>query len=138
MPESLTTATEHLGAAGEPVPDAYYVRRDAHRFHSTLHSQGAWNDHEQHMAPASGLLIHEVLRNHPRPDMVISQATFEILGVIPGGAFEVHTEVVRPGRTIELIEATLSGNGRPAVRALIWRLLTGDTSEVAGGPGGRL
>jgi hypothetical protein len=139
MPESLTTsATEHIGAAGEPVPDAHYVRLDGHRFHSTLHSQGAWNAHEQHMAPASGLLIHEVLRNHPRPEMVIAQVTFEILGVIPGGEFEVHTEVVRPGRTIELLEATLSGNGRPAVRALIWRLLAGDTAAVAGSEGGRL
>ncbi|MCG2622852.1 thioesterase family protein [Arthrobacter sp. I2-34] len=139
MADSLTTsAREHLGAGGGPVPDAYYVRLDGPRFHSTLHSQGAWNDHEQHMAPASGLLVHEVLRSHPRPEMVISQVTFEILGVIPGGEIEVRTEVVRPGRTIELIEATLAGNGRPAIRAFIWRLLAGDTSDVAGGPGGRL
>lgn len=139
MPESLTTAaTEHIGAAGEPVPDAYYVRLEGNRFHSTVHSQGAWNAHEQHMAPASGLLLHEVLRNHPRPGMVVSQLTFEILGLIAGGEFEVRTEVVRPGRTIELIEATLTGNGRTAIRALIWRLLAGDTSAVAGSEGGRL
>ncbi|NKX50913.1 thioesterase family protein, partial [Arthrobacter deserti] len=138
MPESLPAATEHIGAAGEPVPAAYYVRLAGNRFHSTLHSQGAWNAHEQHMAPASGLLIHEVLRRHPRPEMVISQATFEILGLIHGGEFEVRTEGVRPGRTIELIEATLSGNGRPAVRALIWRLLTADTADVAGTDGGLL
>src|SRR3954451_14078662 len=135
---TATAAVEHLGVDGSAVPDAYYVRLDGPRFHSTLHSQGAGNDHEQQMAPASGLLIHEVLRNHPRPEMVISQATFEILGIIPGGEFEVRTEVVRPGRTIELIEATLSGNGRPAIRAFIWRLLGGDTGDVAGRPGGRL
>lgn len=26
----------------------------------TLHAQGAWNSHEQHMAPASGILAHEL------------------------------------------------------------------------------
>ncbi len=135
---TATTTTEHIGAAGETIPDAYYIRLDDTRFHSTLHSQGAWNAHEQHMASASGLLIHAVQQNHPRPEVALSQVTFEILGVIPGGEIEVVTEVVRPGRTIELIEATLSGNGRPAIRALVWRLLTGDTSEVAGGEGGRL
>ncbi|MGF9663888.1 thioesterase family protein [Arthrobacter crystallopoietes] len=134
----MTSATEHIGAQSEPVPDSYYVRLDATRFHSTLHSQGAWNDHEQHMAPASGLLVHAVQRNHPRPDMALSQVTFEILGIIPGGEVEVTTEVIRPGRTIELIEATMSGNGRPAIRAFVWRLLTGDTAEVAGGDGGAL
>ncbi|NKX56415.1 thioesterase family protein [Arthrobacter mobilis] len=140
MPDPLTlSVSEHLGAAGEPVPCAYYVRLDGGRFRSTLHSQGAWNDHEQHMAPASGLLVHEILRNHPRPEMAISQLTFEILGVIPGGEFEVRTEVVRPGRTIELVEATLVANGgRPAIRALVWRLLTGDTAAVAGTTSGRL
>ncbi|EMY32938.1 hypothetical protein D477_017596 [Arthrobacter crystallopoietes BAB-32] len=139
MPDSIMTSiTDHLGIDGAPVPDSYYVRLDGTRFHSTLHSQGAWNDHEQHMAPASGLLIHAVQHNHPRPEMALSQVTFEILGIIPGGEIEVTTEVVRPGRTIELIEATLSGNGRPAIRAFAWRLLTGDTSEVAGGDGGAL
>jgi hypothetical protein len=37
------------------VPTAYYRRLDAERFQPTVHAQGAWNDHEQHMAPVSGL-----------------------------------------------------------------------------------
>ena len=129
---TATAAVEHLGADGGAVPDAYYVRLDGGRFHSTLHSQGAWNDHEQHMAPASGLMVHELLRNHPRAEMAMSRISFEILGIIHGGEFEIQTRVLRPGRTIELLEATFTAQGRTAIRAQAWRLLAGDTAEVAG------
>ena len=129
---TATAAVEHLGADGRAVPDAYYVRLDGGRFHSTLHSQGAWNDHEQHMAPASGLMVHELLRNHPRAEMVMSRINFEILGIIHGGEFEIETRVLRPGRTIELLEATFTAQGRTAIRAQAWRLLPGDTADVAG------
>ena len=47
--------------------------------------------------------------------------------------FEIHIDVIRPGRTIELIEATVSSGGRTAVRARVWRLATYPTSPVAGG-----
>lgn len=128
---TATAATEHLGVVGGAVPDAYYVRLDGGRFHSTLHSQGAWNDHEQHMAPASGLMVNELLRNHPRPEMVMGRINFEILGIIHGGEFEIQTNVLRPGRTIELLEATLTTQGRTAIRAQAWRLLSGDTAAVS-------
>ena len=42
-------------------------------------------------------------------------------------------EVLRPGRAVELVEGVLSQNGRPALRARVWRLSTGDTSSVRGG-----
>ncbi len=45
---------------------------------------------------------------------------------------------VRPGRTIELVEAVAVIAGRPAVRARAWLLATGDTTAVAGGTADRL
>lgn len=132
----------HLGADGTAIPDAYYVRTGpttepaegeyVSAFASTLHAQGAWQDHEQHMSPAGGLLVHEIERNHPRADVVISRLSFDILGVIHGGDFTVTTRVSRPGRTIELVEATMAHGDRVAIRALVWRLVTTDTSEVQG------
>ncbi|MGO4493749.1 thioesterase family protein, partial [Arthrobacter sp. 2YAF22_2] len=35
--------------------DFYYEALGEGRFRSTIHAQGAWNVHEQHMAPASGI-----------------------------------------------------------------------------------
>ncbi|MDO4918153.1 thioesterase family protein [Kocuria sp.] len=123
----------HLGANGEDIPQAHYVRTGEHSFRTTLYTQGAWSPLEQHMAASSGLLVHEIERNHPREDVLPARFSFDILGFIAGGEIEVHTRVLRPGRTIELLEATMSSGGRDCIRLSLWRLKTSDTREVAGG-----
>jgi hypothetical protein len=114
---------------------AYYelVSRhaDTATFRSTLHAQGAWNAGEQHMGPASGLLVDEVLRCRPREGMRLARVSFDIIGFIPGGEFTVTTRLLRPGRTIELVESVLEAQGRTSIRARAWRLATPDTSQVA-------
>jgi len=114
-------------------PAAYYQRLDAERFQPTEHAQGAWNDHEQHMAPVSGLLAHALERHAPRPDLVMARVTYEILGLIALEPTTVRVRTVRPGRTIELVEAVASAGGREVVRASAWRLAIQETSAVAGG-----
>lgn len=111
--------------------DFYYESLGEGRFRSTIHAQGAWNEHEQHMAPASGLMAECLLRHQPRNGMRMARVSYEILGLIPGGEFTVATSTIRPGRTIELIQAELNAGGRTAIRASAWRLATSDTSEVA-------
>ena len=101
------------------------------RFRSTIHAQGAWNEHEQHMAPAAGIMADCLERHEPRPDTRMARLSFEILGLIPGGEFEVTTTTLRPGRTIELVQAELAAGGRVAIRATAWRMATSDTSAVA-------
>lgn len=114
---------------------AYFRRRDATRFDATSAVQGAWNTSEQHIAPALGLLAHVLERDHAerheRP-MGITRISFDILGVLPIDTVEVTTRVVRPGRTIELAEATLSHGGRPAVVARAWFTQDADTAAIAG------
>ena len=62
--------------------------------------------------------------------MQLARLSFEILGVIPGGEFEVITSILRPGRSIELLQAELVARGRTAVRATAWRLQSFDTGAV--------
>lgn len=111
--------------------DYYYKSLGAGHYRSTIHAQGAWNDHEQHMAPASGIMAHALENFQPRPELRMARLSYEILGLIPGGEFEVTTTMLRPGKTIELVQAELTANGRTAIRASAWRMLTSDTSEVA-------
>lgn len=127
-----TAATGHLGADGEAHPDAYYVRLGGSRFRSTVHAQGAWNTSEQHMGAAAGLLAHAVAFDHPRTDVLPVRFSYDILGLIPGGEVEVTTRMVRPGRTIELVEASMSHAGRSCIRLSVWRLVRGETSGAAG------
>jgi hypothetical protein len=111
--------------------EPYYRALGDHRYASTVHAQGAWNPHEQHMAPVSGILAHCLEQFQPRPDLRMARLSFDILGLIPDGEFTVVTSMLRPGRTIELIQAELVSGGRTAVRASAWRLQRSDTSAVA-------
>lgn len=124
------SAPGHLGADGEQHPDAYFVRLGATAFRSTLHAQGAWNDAEQHMGAAAGLLAHAAEIDHPRTDLLPVRFCYDILGFLPGGELEVVTRVVRPGRTIELVEATMSHGGRSCLRLNVWRIARGETAEA--------
>lgn len=117
------------------LPGAYYTADTAARpghFVSTGHAQGAWSPDHQHMGPVSGLLVDAIERCAPRDDLVLARVSFDILGVILEGDVEVSAEVVRPGRTVELVEASFVAGGRPVVRAHAWRLLAGETSAIAG------
>lgn len=112
--------------------EPYYLPLGDGRYESTNHAQGAWNPHEQHMAPVSGLLAHELEQFQPRPDLRMARISFDILGLIPAGQFEIATTMLRPGRSIELVQAELIADGRVAVRATAWRLQRSDTSAIAG------
>ena len=112
--------------------DHYFIALGQGRYRPTEHAQGAWSPQEQHMAPVSGLLVHALERHDPRPDLQWSRISFDILGMIHHDTTTVTTRTLRPGRTIELVEAVASAGGRDVVRATAWRLATSDTSSVAG------
>jgi hypothetical protein len=114
-------------------PSAYYVRLSDTEFQPTLNTQGAWNPHEQHMAPVSGLVAHALTRHEPRPEMQLARVTYEILGMIPALPTSVQVRTVRPGRTIEMIEAVAIAGRREVIRATAWRLAQHDSAAVAGG-----
>ncbi|WP_417363867.1 thioesterase family protein [Glutamicibacter arilaitensis] len=128
MTHQLNEELEKVLADG----DFYFESLGEGRFRSSWHSQGAWNPHEQHMGPASGILAYALENFEPREDMRIARISYEIHGLIHAGEFEITTRMVRPGRTIELIEAEMTAKGRTSIVARAWRVIKADTSEVAG------
>lgn len=110
---------------------AYYRNLLGGNYQSTVHAQGAWNPQEQHMAPVAGLLVKALEQFEAREGMRLTRFNFDILGMIPGGEFVIETTMLRPGKTIELLQAELISAGRVAVRLTAWRMLTLDTSAVA-------
>ncbi len=54
--------------------------------------------------------------------MIIGRFTCEILRPIPVGEITVATRLARPGRSVELLEATASADGREVARAAAWRV----------------
>ncbi|MGW5072388.1 thioesterase family protein [Rhodococcus sp. NPDC004095] len=115
----------------------YFVRVDDHRYRPTALTGGAWTEAEQHISPLNGLIVHAIDRfvaARGADDLEIARISIDILGVLAIEDFDIAVEVLRPGRTIELLEATVTAAGRPAVRARVWRMATSDTAVVAGGP----
>ncbi len=125
------------------MPDdapSYFVRTGPDRFLPTPHTSGAWATTEQHVAPLTGLVVHEIERATSGPAAggtpdarVIGRLSFDILGVVTIEEFAVEVVTVRPGRTIELLEAVVTQHGRTVCRARVWRLSTHDSSAVSGG-----
>ncbi|PRY58092.1 acyl-CoA thioesterase [Knoellia remsis] len=116
---------------------SYFRRIGESTWEPTEHVQGAWNLDEQHVAPALGVLAHavEADRDSRRDDgLVLGRLSWDILGTLPMEPCEAEVRVLRPGRTIELVEAVLSHGGRPAVSLRAWLLATRDTAAVSGSP----
>lgn len=111
--------------------DAFYLPLADGRWSSTVHTTGPWDERFQHGGPPSALLARAVERCEPRDDAVVARMTVEILGPVPVGQLEVRARVLRPGRSVELVEAVLSADGRDAARAAAWRVRR---TEQAGVP----
>jgi hypothetical protein len=113
---------------------AYFERVDGSTFRATAHVGGAWDPGNQHIAPALGLLVHvvELDRDARRDDgLVVARLSYDILGTVPVDLVDTDVRVVRAGRTIELVEATLSHNGRAVVLLRAWLMRPNDTVALA-------
>lgn len=102
------------------TPDSYYERIDEHRYKPTPHAGGAWSPDEQHFSPLGGLIVHAVdrhLAGRAGAGMSLSRISFDILGRPALDECEIRVETVRPGRTIELVEATVVTADRSVARA---------------------
>ncbi len=113
---------------------AYFKRIGESAFQATGHVSGAWEPEEQHIAPALGLLVHAVERDRDArrdDDLAIGRLSYDILGTVPVDVVDITVRVLRPGRTIELVEARLGHQGRDAVLLRAWLMRTADTAELA-------
>lgn len=115
---------------------AYWIRTSPTTLAPTAHVGGAWSESQQHIAPAFGVLVHEVERHlaarREAPLPVVSRLSYDILGPIPLEPLEIEVEVLRPGRSIELVQATARHDGRAAVLLRAWLCTEHDTAALAG------
>ncbi|SEB07009.1 thioesterase family protein [Leifsonia sp. 21MFCrub1.1] len=121
--------------------DSYFQRIDDTRYRPTVDAGGAWKDGEIHFSPLGGLIVHAMDRHRAERGagpLSLARVSFDILGFLAAEVCEITVETIRPGRTIELVEATVVIAGRAAVLARAWYTVDGDTSEVTGGEPDRL
>lgn len=124
-----------MTADDQERPIHYFTRLAADRYEATEHTGGGWNPAEQHIAPVLGLMVHAIECDASRraaAPLAIARLTYDILGTLPIGEFQTQVATVRGGRTIELVEVTLSHGGRPAVVLRAWLLKEFDSQDLSG------
>jgi Thioesterase-like superfamily len=96
-------------------------------------TRGPWDPGAQHAGPPSALLARALERCDPREELRLGRITVEILGPVPLEPLTTSAQVVRPGRRVELLEASLSGPDGVLMRASAWRVAVGDVRAGDGG-----
>jgi len=104
-------------------PSAFYVP-EGDGYRATELTRGPWDAASQHAGPPCALLGRELDRAGRLDPGRLARATFEILGPVPIAHLTLTAEVVRPGRSVELVEGTMSSAGKPVLRARAWRIRT--------------
>ncbi len=103
------------------MPEAFY-ETDGKTYLATPLTRGPWDPGHQHAGPPAGLIGREIERVGEGGGH-IGRITFEILRPVPIAELRVGAEVVRPGRRVEMIEASLTdAAGTELMRARAWRL----------------
>jgi acyl-Coa thioesterase superfamily protein/acyl-CoA thioesterase superfamily protein len=118
---------DHDTADPPAAKSAFYESRRGGFVASEL-TRGPWDPDAQHAGPPAALLGREVERvagiGDDPVDRIIGRITFEILAPVPIATVRARAEVVRPGRRVDMVEATLTDDdGEPLIRARAWRLL---------------
>jgi len=103
------------------VLDAFYEAKDD-LFVATELTRGPWDPGSQHAGPPSALLGREVERLVDSGEFQVGRIVFEILRPVPIGEVRLTSRVLRPGKKVQLVEASLSGEGGELMRATAWLL----------------
>ena len=86
--------------------DALYVK-DGSTFVPTGLTRGPWSPDAQHGGPPCALLTGAIEAVDSPAAMVVARVTFELLRPVPLAPLTVATEVLRPGRKVQLVGASL-------------------------------
>lgn len=105
------------------MSEAFYVP-DGDGFAATELTRGPWDAEAQHAGPPSALLAREIERCEPGDGKQMARITLEILRPVPLARLTASARVVRPGRSVELIEGELSDGEEELIRARAWRIRT--------------
>jgi hypothetical protein len=99
------------------------------RFVASDLARGPWDPNAQHGGAAAALVMRALERLPAAEGLILSRVTYELLRPVPIGPLSVSAEVVRPGRRVQLLEASVANSAGIEVvraRALQVRAASGD------------
>lgn len=111
--------------------DSFFKKHDELFVPSDL-TIGPWSRDAQHGGPPAALLGRTIERAAGEDKQVV-RVVFDILRPVPVKPLSVTTNVVRPGKKVTLIEATLACDGEVVMRASAWAIRIAEL-EIPGPP----
>jgi hypothetical protein len=103
------------------MADELFVPIGDNAFEPTDLTRGPWSPISQHGGPPAALLARAVEATDPE-SMFVARFTVEFIRPVPIAPLTVASRVTRPGRRVQLVEATLSVEGEPVARAMALRI----------------
>lgn len=107
--------------------DAFF-HPDGDRFVPTEHTRGPWSPEHQHGGPPSALLVRAIEAVPTSGPMQIARITVELLRPVTIAPLTVRTEVLRAGKKVQLVGASLLHDGTEVCRATALRIRTADVA----------
>ncbi len=111
--------------------ESFYLPLGGERYRATWHTTGPWEEGLQHGGPPSALLGRAVEQYASRRELVVARVTVEILGPVPVAQVDVRSRILRSGRNVELVEASMTAGTRAVARASVWRVRRTSSDPVA-------
>jgi hypothetical protein len=108
----------------EELPEAYYLPGPDGIFEPTVATESPWDSDAQHGGPPTALLAHVLRTEQHVAGMRIARITNEFLGSIPRVPLTARASVIRDGRRIRLVEASLLAEGKQVAIARAWQIAT--------------
>ncbi|GGO77226.1 thioesterase family protein [Nonomuraea cavernae] len=99
-----------------------YTRLATGRYLASEHTQGPWDPATQHMGPVTALIIHELTQTAPRAGLELSRLVVDVFGPVPVGELELRTDVIRDGKRVQCLTASVWSGDREHCRATAWRI----------------
>jgi hypothetical protein len=116
------------------TPTAVF-HRDGDRYVPTELARGPWSADAQHGGAPAALVARAIEQVEPGPKFV-SRLTYDLVKPVPLAPLAVETELVRPGRRVQVVEARIRAGDDVVVLARALRLRTADLGLPRAGPEG--
>ena len=121
------------------MPDAFFSPGgEDGLYEATELTRGPWDPAAQHAGPPAALVGREIERlgggrlhqgsgGDGGAECRVGRITYEVMRSVPIGRVRVSAEVLRPGRRVEMVGASLTDDeGKELIRAQGWRVRTGE------------
>lgn len=103
------------------MPNAIFTR-DGDRYVPTELARGPWTPQAQHGGAPAALLARIVERRAGGEAMFVARLTIELLRPVPIAPLATRARIVRPGRKVQLVEASLFDGATEVARCTALRI----------------